>query len=283
MHCSHVRSLWVYYAGELHCPAPSSLHLRQYILAWWYRSSFSSLFGVFKIIIPAIILHNIWRGYASLVYGEQGSVTRPSLQASVKYDITIWCKKITGTKLAADPRRYFSWLPPLSPPRATLVRWLCPPSGRLKLNTDAAVGRQYAAGGVILRDHTGACVVALSFRLPPSTPLHAEIQAAFFGLLYFLPLYRNITLESDCAQMISRLARPQMVHGNYYLQHLHPLIYLHRIEYHHIYREANMAAHYLAQYAMQDPITQVYSSHTLPALVRSATLLDLSSVQLRVV
>lgn len=83
MLCEGVRPLWNFFAHELHCPPPSSLHLRQFLLSWWYRSMFTSLFGVFKIIVPAIILYRIWRTYTSLVYGDQHTFVMASLRVSV--------------------------------------------------------------------------------------------------------------------------------------------------------------------------------------------------------
>lgn len=191
-------------------------------------------------------------------------------------------QKVAGSKLSTNSRQIFSWLPALRPPRPLIVHWVTPPSGRLKLNVDAAVGRHYAAGGAILRNHRGSCLGAISFRLPLSPPLHAEIQAVVFGLLYFLPFYRTIILESDCAQLIDRLTWQNIVHGNSHLQRLHSLVHFHRLPYSHIYREANMAAHYLEQHVMLYPRTKHYTSDTLPSLVRAAVTLDLTSVHLRV-
>lgn len=174
-----------------------------------------------------------------------------------------------------------SWFPKLHSPRPQLVRWCTPPSGRFKLNVDAAVGRHYAAGGAILCDHAGRCVGAISFRLPPSTPFTAEIQAAVFGLLYFLPLYCSIVLETDCLQLITRLSQPCLIHGNYYLRLLHTLTHLHRLDFLHIYTEANTTAHYLAQHAMLNPM-QCYTSHSLTPLVHASISLDLTTSHLRV-
>lgn len=123
---------------------------------------------------------------------------------------------------------------------------------------------------------------AISFRLPHSTPFAAETQTALFGLLYFLPLYRSLVLESDCAQLITRLRPPNPIFGNYHLWLLWILLHHHRLDYIHVYREANMVAHYLAQHAMMFPHTRYYSRHNLPSLVRGAIVLDLSSVNLRV-
>lgn len=146
---------------------------------------------------------------------------------------------------------------------------------------DAAVGQHYAAGGGILRDHNGSCIKALSFRLPRCPPLQAEIQATLFILLYFLPFYRSIIVESDCAQMLASLSRPRRSTGNYHLRLLHELICQHRLDLVHTYRETNMPAHYLAQHAMLQPLTGEYNSSTLPPLVRASVTLDLSSAALR--
>lgn len=97
--------------------------------------------------------------------------------------------------------QHLGLLPTLHIKRAQVVRWLVPPTGRLKLNTDAAVGRQFAGGGAILHDSSGACVGALSFRLPMSSPFLAETQADLFGLLFFLSAYPHIILETDCQQL----------------------------------------------------------------------------------
>lgn len=34
LYCPSVRSIWCYFASELHCPLPTSIHLRQYLLSW---------------------------------------------------------------------------------------------------------------------------------------------------------------------------------------------------------------------------------------------------------
>lgn len=281
LYCSSIRHLWTFFASELHGKPPTSLNLRQYLLSWWYRSTSSSLFGVLKIVTPAIIVYNIWRSYAQLVYGNSASFSISVLRASIHFDIDMWIQTIQGSKLAAGPSFSLSWIPHIRSPHLQVVRWQTPPSGRLKLNIDAAVDRHYASGGAILRDHFGTCVSALSFHLPPCTPLMAEIQATVFGLLYFLPLYRSLIIESDCAQMLSCLRQPQTVFGNYHLRFLQTLIRLHRLEITHTYREANTVAQYLAQHAMMFPRTCYFTSSSLPPMVRASITLDLTSSSLR--
>lgn len=283
IYCSRIRYFWSFFAAELHGVPLTSLSLRQHLLSWWYRSNSTSISGVLKIVIPAIVLSNIWRQYAQLTYGDTTIFSTAALRNSIHFDIHVWTMKIQGSKLAAGPLPSLSWLPRIRTPRLRVIIWQTPPSGRLKLNVDAAVGQQYAAGGAILRDQDGCCIQALSFRLPHGTPLQAEIQATLFGLMYFLPIYRSLIVESDCAQMIACLCKPRQPTGNYHLRQLHDLVSEHQLVLIHTYRETNMPAHYLAQHAMMHPTTGLYNRHTLPSLVKASVALDLTSAALRTV
>lgn len=281
LYCSPIRLLWTFFATELQGVSLTSLPLRQYLLSWWYRSSSASIYGVLKIVVPGILVHNIWRCYASLVYGDQTCFSILALRAAIHFDIDMWVHTLHGSKLAAGPTPPISWIPKVRSPRLQVIKWLTPPSGRFKLNVDATVGRHYAAGGVILRDSNGACVRAVAFRLPPCTLLLAEIQAALFGLLYFLPLYRMLVIETDCAHMLQRLRQQQPIFGNFHLRLLHVLVIQNNLDINHVYREANMPAHYLAHHAMTSPLTSYFSSSSLPPMVRAAVNLDLTSASLR--
>lgn len=182
MYCECISPIWAFFSSELQVALPTPSTLRQYLLSWWFRSSESSLAGVLKIIVPALIVLNIWKHYAQLIYGDSKSFSTTQLRHAIYFDINIWIHKVQGTKLTAGPPISLSWIPRIRSPRLKVVRWKCPPSGRFKLNVDAAVGARYAAGGALLRNHHGECVRAISFRLPCCTPLLAEIQATFFGL-----------------------------------------------------------------------------------------------------
>lgn len=103
IYCSRIRYLWGFFATELHGILPTSLSLHQYLLAWWYRSTPSLLFGVLKIVIPAIIVSDIWRHYAQLVYGDPTTFSTAGLRNSIHFDIHMWILQIQGSKLAAGP------------------------------------------------------------------------------------------------------------------------------------------------------------------------------------
>lgn len=186
LRCNCILPIWMFVATELHGLLPARTSLRPYLLSWWFRANTSTLSGVLKVVIPAIIVNNIWKQYAQLIYGDSSSFSPSRMRNAIHFDINLWVQSIQGSKLVNGPPLSLSWIPRLRPPRIRLVKWQCPPSGRYKLNVDGAVGARYAAGGAILRTSTGACVGVVSFRLPQSSPLMAEIQATLFGLLYFL-------------------------------------------------------------------------------------------------
>lgn len=65
----------------------------------------------------------------------------------------------------------------------TLVSWFLPPSGRLKLNVDAAYSHGRAGGGGIIRNSKGNVIVAFDFpHMDSTSPLHAEVLALAFVL-----------------------------------------------------------------------------------------------------
>lgn len=66
-----------------------------------------------------------------------------------------------------------------------LVRWCCPPSGRLKINVDGSFIHQMAKGGVgvVIRDDNGKCVAAFARSLPHSfSALQTEVEACRAGI-----------------------------------------------------------------------------------------------------
>ncbi|VFQ73493.1 unnamed protein product [Cuscuta campestris] len=58
-----------------------------------------------------------------------------------------------------------------------IIKWMAPPTGRLKLNVDASFTISNQRGAAILRDENGRFVRAATFSLASRTPFQAEVAA----------------------------------------------------------------------------------------------------------
>lgn len=95
---------------------------------------------------------------------------------SIRRDLYLWAKSRNGTKLAVSVPRLIQMglFPPIWSSRMRILHWNPPPMGRLKLNTDADVGRSLAGEGAVVRDSDGRFVHAFSYSLRLDFPLHVE-------------------------------------------------------------------------------------------------------------
>ncbi|MQM23438.1 hypothetical protein Taro_056502 [Colocasia esculenta] len=163
----------------------------------------------------------------------------------------------------------------------TVVKWMHPPTGRIKLNVDGAFKSAIgiAGGGGILRDHNGDCIFAFAANYQRTTSaLDAEARALRDGLAMCCTKgFLDIMVETDS------LAFTQSVTG----QALRPweltCIFQEMVATSHLLttkitqvpREANQTAHYLANYGCSiDQIDFWESGAVLPHTVKGPYHLD---------
>ncbi|KAL0401840.1 UNVERIFIED_CONTAM: hypothetical protein Slati_4213900, partial [Sesamum latifolium] len=114
----------------------------------------------------------------------------------------------TGISFHSAFEEYNKILDPKLPQRRDR-RWRVPPCGTIKINCDGALFQnegEYAAG-IVARDHTGQCLAWFSkvFQNRVSAEI-AEATAILEGIeLARRNDWHSITLETDCATLISKL------------------------------------------------------------------------------
>jgi len=162
------------------------------------------------------------------------------------------------------------------------VKWIKPPDQWVKLNTDGSAltnpGR-IGAGG-ILRDQTGAMLLAFATPLGEGTNNQAEIGAAIFGMSWVLQMgYKSVVLEVDSQLLvdwITQKATPPW-NINTQIQQLQELTrQAHNFRCKHIFREANCVADSLSKQSHKLTSPQIFcNSQQLPKEARAHYQLDM--------
>ncbi|KAH6786600.1 hypothetical protein C2S52_006152 [Perilla frutescens var. hirtella] len=141
---------------------------------------------------------------------------------------------------------------------SSLDKWEPPPSGTLKLNSDAAFKdcNNAAIGGAI-RDASGKMIKGFAAKLPfcLSSPV-AEALACLHGLMMARDLQvTNIVAETNCLELAHYLSNrkvPPAHLGNVIGDILHLITYFKSTRFRWVQRQANLLAHGLAQFATDD-------------------------------
>lgn len=227
LHCQLIQSLWreisILFSGTL----PGDMTILNYLLRWWCTSSKSHMLGQLRIVVPSLVVWVIWKVYTSICFVKDCFSYRRLLDR-VRDHIYIWCASTQGSKFSQNiphlVTRFFS--PSLRSRRHKIVRWELPPSGKLKLNVDAAVDRCAAAAGAVLHNRHGESVSAICFILPPSSPLRAELMALQYALIYFAARNEQLLIETNCRDLLKCLSSLDKYTGLFAVDRRHTLHFL---------------------------------------------------------
>lgn len=129
------------------------------------------------------------------------------------------------------------------------VSWDKPPPGSLKLNTDASVMQQVAAGGRLVRNHQEEVIFAFYQEFSDVDVLAAESLSLLFGLT--LCVQRGMdgfAVEVDSAVLVrliqsNSLAKWPLCNT---LRHIRKIVAQASVQISHVFREANGAVDKLA-------------------------------------
>ncbi|MQM20978.1 hypothetical protein Taro_054008 [Colocasia esculenta] len=136
----------------------------------------------------------------------------------------------------------------------TVIKWMHPPKGRLKLNVDGAFkpSAEDAGGGGILRDHNGECILAFAVNYKGTTSaLDAEAYALRDGLMICRSKgFINIMVETDSLSLMQFVTGqvPSPWELTCVFQEMAETTHVLEAQIQHAPREANQVAHHLASY-----------------------------------
>lgn len=198
LQCPEIKALWVELAELFSAPLPRQSTIQAYLICWWRQASSATMMGHFRAVIPAMVLWVIWKEYTSIRFGDNNFSYR-HLFDRVRRHIYSWCASVQGRKFVEPFPNLIAcgFSPHIKVTRHRLDRWKLPPSGRMKLNVDAAVGRSGAAAGAVLRNDSEGFVSAVCFALPSVTPVRAELMALLYSILFYAVTYDGLHVETD--------------------------------------------------------------------------------------
>ncbi|EOY06960.1 Uncharacterized protein TCM_021522 [Theobroma cacao] len=247
------KQVWNFFAKSFQIYVSKPKHISQIIWAWFFSGDYTRN-GHIRILIPLFICWFLWLERNDAKHRHMGMYPNR----------VIWrIMKLLNQLHAGSLLKQWQWkgdtdiatmwgfkYPPKYCQSPQIISWIKPFIGEYKLNVDgSSKSSQNAAGGGVLRDHTGKLAFAFSENLGPLPSLQAELHALLRGLL--LCKERNITnlwIEMDALVAVQMVQQSQK--GSHDIRYLLESIRLclrsfsYRIS--HIYREGNQAADFLS-------------------------------------
>jgi ribonuclease HI len=176
------------------------------------------------------------------------------------YQITSWTSNFLLEFQSAQSKRSSSVSLPSDPdPKQdrSQARWVPPSCDLYKFIVDASIPKSsnFVGVGAVIRNSSGLVMAALAQNLPGKfTVKEAEALALRYGLSWALEVFLPIHfVESDAKTVVQALERKSSFKNEFgsILSDVSSLLSnFPRVKLSHIYREANMAAHGLATYAL---------------------------------
>lgn len=247
-----------------------------------------------SFLLPYLVLWFIWRErnnakHENIPFSSAHIIAQVTshlrlLVASGKLVPAHWrgCKpQVDFMPVASGPHRLL---------RSSLVRWVpCEPSW-IKLNMDGAFDTdlQSAAGGGLIRSHSGNLLQAFSSPISASSSFDAELQALLQGLQLATRFNSPVWIEVDAASVVTLLNSPRF--GPAQTRHTIAAIRLllrdmtYRIT--HIPREGNKAADRLVAQGLHSSTWRTCSRANIPRQIAGYIRIDqlgLPSFRLRYV
>ncbi|XP_049378041.1 uncharacterized protein LOC125842768 [Solanum stenotomum] len=257
--------------------------LPQLITQWWSAKASNEAHRLLLHATPIFICWNLWKNRcASRHGGKQSNISR------VKYAIYKDNYKLMTTCFPHIkwPSRWWDLIQLgekcTHDTKVTVVKWIKPPDGWVKINTDgSALGNpgKIGAGGII-RDQSGKMLLAFATPLGEGSNNQAEVAATLFGMTWSLQLgYRNVILEVDSQLLVDCIENKTNPHWgiNTQLLKLQALTrQANEFKCKHTFREANFVADSLSKYSHKITSPQIYLGiHQLPKETRAYYQLDI--------
>ncbi|GAA0186748.1 hypothetical protein LIER_34036 [Lithospermum erythrorhizon] len=161
-----------------------------------------------------------------------------------------------------------------------VLKWLKPPSGKLKVNTDGAFKDGFAGLGGVIRNEDGHCIAAIGMSTEEVSPLHAELLAAVHTLEWCRSNgYYNLIVETDSAIMLKMVVNrqghwtlfPLMMQVSFLLHSTMSSFFL-------VKREQNRGADWIAKEALSKSSSFIWSPPIANNLFRG--ILDLEAADI---
>lgn len=271
--CPVSLTLWRFVSDRFHFLLPLNAGFWSIMHACWDNiSAFSPLIR----LLPAAVCWTVWKLRTHALYGDPIRLPSiPLLMETLLQFTQLHPLKVAST---SSPLYRSLGLRTLCRRRtAKMVTWDLPST--YKLNVDGSLTSSGAGAGFVLRDSSGNMVGAESIflGLPHATVLYAEATALWKGLQYcgFLGL-SDFVVETDSKLLSLYLTGHTPWPWDLYhiLFQSNSLLLDLKASLHHIYREANMVADFLATAATATQRSSSYTMSTLPPRGRGLVILD---------
>lgn len=288
--CPCVQRIWQYFSNLLDVNLSLASSVRSVCQVWWLtgpsavsHANCSIVSTTLRHLMPCYILWILWKNYNLLIH-EGGNFSQACIIKEVKREFfTMSVVHPLRSSSSSDHRFIDSGLVAsfaVPRPKKTLwIKWHCPPSGRLKLNSDASFSSVSCGGGAVLRNSEGFLVAALLFPLSASCALQAEALALAFAMRWCDLVARKPTfIEVDSSVLVHLILHheasvPWKIRQS--VNTIRHLLSSWSASLSHSYREANQVADSLASIGctLEHP-SLYFDCNLLPASVQSALLYD---------